>query len=117
MKTFPLPFVRLAATLAVGAQLGACATFVAETPEESAADVAVATQIYAALNADPTYYYRHVDVHVDNGIARLSGYIWSVDALNRAKQIAAGVPGVTAVVNQMELERNGSRGGGHSGTG
>ena len=109
--------LRLAAIVLAGAQLGACATYVARAPEESAADDALAAQISAALDADPMYYFEHVDVHVNNGIAQLSGYIWSVDALNRAKRIAAGVPGVTEVVDQMELERNGSRDGGHSGTG
>ena len=38
-------------------------------------------------------------------------------ALYRAKQIAAGVLGVKRVVNEMELERGGNRGGGHSGSG
>jgi len=107
----------LAAIAVVGLQLSACASYVAKAPEESAADAALAARIYAALSADPNYYYQHVDVRVDNGIAQLSGYIWSVNALNRAKQIAAGIPGVTGVVDQMELERNGNRGGGHSGTG
>ena len=36
----------------------------------------------------------------------------------RAKEIAAGVPGVKRVVNDMELEREGSQGGGsHEGGG
>jgi osmotically-inducible protein OsmY len=47
----------------------------------------------------------------------LSGYIWDTDALYKAQRIAAAVPGVTRVVDQMELERAGTRGGGHSGTG
>jgi hypothetical protein len=28
----------------------------------------------AALGADPPYYYRHLAVRVDNGMADLSGY-------------------------------------------
>src|SRR6185312_13864829 len=79
----------LAAIAVVGLQLSACASYVAKAPEESAADAALAARIYAALSADPNYYYQHVDVRVDNGIVQLSGYIWSVNALNRAKQIAA----------------------------
>ncbi|HEY3784780.1 MAG TPA: BON domain-containing protein [Steroidobacteraceae bacterium] len=94
-----------------------CVSSAVQSPETSAADEALAARVYEALNADPIYYYRHVDVHVDNGVAQLSGYIWSVNALTRAKQIAAGVPGVTTVVDQLELERNGNRGGGHAGTG
>ncbi len=106
-----------AACLAMAIQLSGCATMATPALRESQADHALADRIYIALNADPVYYYRHVDVRVDDGVAELSGYIWSVDALNRAKQITAGVPGVDRVVDRLELERNGNRGGGHSGTG
>jgi BON domain len=101
--------------------IAACCVAPPKSPQESLqereADEATAERVYAALNADPIYFYRHVDVHVDHGVTRLSGYIWDTDALYKAKRIAAGVPGVTRVVNQMELERAGSRGGGHSGSG
>ncbi len=92
----------------------ACSTSPPRSPEQIRADQAIADLVYAALNTDPTYYYRHVDVHVYGGVAHLSGYIWSLEALIRAKQIAAGVPGVTLVVNEMELDRE-SLDGGHSG--
>ncbi len=74
---------------------------------EARTDEAVAAQVHAALNADPVYFFKHVDVQVTHGVVTLSGYVWSTQALYRAKKIAAGVPGVTDVVNQMELERNG----------
>jgi osmotically-inducible protein OsmY len=66
-----------------------------------------ATQIYDALNADPMYYFRHVNVQVQDGVVTLGGYVWSTPAIYRAEKIAAGMPGVTHVVDQMELERNG----------
>jgi osmotically-inducible protein OsmY len=97
--------------------VAACCISPPKSAEQAQADAATAERVYAALNADPIYYYRHVDVRVDNGVAQLSGYIWDTDALYRAKQIAAAVPGVKLVVNQMQLEREGTRGGGHSGSG
>jgi osmotically-inducible protein OsmY len=49
-----------------------------------------------------------IDVRVDGGVADLSGYVWSADALYQARQIAAAVPGVTRVVtDRLDLERNG----------
>ena len=96
--------------------LTACSMSPPRSPEQVRADEAVTERVYAALNADPIYYFRHVDVRVDGGVAHLSGHIWSSDAIFRAKQIAAGVPGVKLVVNEMELEREGELGGGHSGT-
>jgi osmotically-inducible protein OsmY len=69
---------------------------------------AVADYIYAQLNADPIYYFRHVDVRVDEGVATLSGYVWEANAIYRARKIASDVTGVTRVVsNDLRLERNG----------
>jgi BON domain len=75
--------------------------------ELGATDTILANTVYSELNADPIYYFRHVDVSVDNGVAHLSGYVWSTDAIYRARKIAMKVPGVTGVsTNQLELERN-----------
>jgi hypothetical protein len=81
--------------------------------EHGAADDVLANAVYSALNADPIYYFRHVDVKVHDGVAQLSGYVWSTDAIYRARALAAKTPGVTRVVsNQLELERNGRNNGG-----
>jgi osmotically-inducible protein OsmY len=78
------------------------------TAEQAATDELLANTVYAKLNADPIYFFRHVDVRVDKGVAHLSGYVWSTDAIYRARRIAQSVPGVTGVAtNQLELERNG----------
>ena len=72
----------------------------------------LASAVYWQLNADPIYFFRHVDVRVDGGIAYLSGYVWSTDALYQARRLARSVPGVNGVVtSQLELERNGRSNG------
>ena len=76
--------------------------------ELGATDEVLANIVYTQLNADPTYYFRHVDVRVDDGVADLSGYVWSTDAIYAARKIASNVPGVTGVrTSQLQLERNG----------
>jgi len=76
--------------------------------ELGATDEILASAVYSQLNADTTYYFRHVDVRVDNGVADLSGYVWSTDAIYAARKIASNVPGVTGVItSQLQLERNG----------
>ena len=76
--------------------------------ELGATDEILANTVYSELNADPRYYFRHVEVRVDNGVADLSGYVWSTDAIYAARKIARTVPGVTAVrTSQLQLERNG----------
>jgi hypothetical protein len=79
--------------------------------EQGDADQRLADAVYSALNADPIYFYRHVDVSVADGVADLSGYVWSTDAIYRARKIARGVSGITGVATtHLELERNSSRG-------
>lgn len=83
----------------------------ARAGQEGTDDI-LAREIYSALKAEPMYYFCHVDVRVDNGVANLSGYVWDTDELYRARTIASRTPGVTRVVtNQLELERNGRSGG------
>ena len=101
----------------LAAAVAGCATIPGKSPEDAAADDALTARIYSALKADEVHFYRHVNVEVDNGVVQLSGYVWDTDDMHWAKQLAGRVPGVVRVINQMELERNGSRGGGHSGSG
>jgi hypothetical protein len=75
---------------------------------QHATEEVVASHISAQLNADPVYYFRHVDVSVDEGVATLSGYVWDTQAIYRARKIASEVPGITRVVSsELRLERNG----------
>ena len=86
----------------------ACSTAPPRSAEQIRADESIADQVYAALNADPIYFFRHVDVRVDDGVTDLSGYVWSTDAIYRAREIARHVPGVKRVVtSRLELEREG----------
>jgi BON domain len=107
-----------AALIAVAAMTGACASSPPAPAPPSAArslrsdlgatDEVLAHTVYSELNADPMYYYRHVDVRVDNGVAHLSGYVWSTDAIYQARKIALKVPGITGVsTSELQLERNG----------
>jgi osmotically-inducible protein OsmY len=73
-------------------------------------DTQTAARVYASLKADPVFFYRNVNVTVDDGVAHLSGYVWTADALYHAEDIARRVPGVTGVVDQMTLARSAVRG-------
>jgi osmotically-inducible protein OsmY len=104
------------AIVASAAVFVACASSPPKSPEQAQADAATAERVSTALEANPIYYFRDVEVDVDYGVARLSGYVWTTDALYAAQDIARRVAGVTGVQNTMELERQGNRGGG-DGTG
>jgi osmotically-inducible protein OsmY len=100
--------VALAALLVSAVLVVSCATTAPRSPAQTRADEVLADRVYTALNADPIYFFRHVDVSVDDGVADLSGYVWSTDALYRARRIARTVAGVRQVVtSRLELEREG----------
>jgi osmotically-inducible protein OsmY len=71
------------------------------------ADREIAQSVQAALNADKQLYARHIFVRADNGVVRLSGFVWETPELFEATRVAEHVPGVSRVVNDLELERNG----------
>ncbi len=88
-----------------------CSTMTRSAPGQIVADRTVTQHVYLALNSDPYYYFQHVNVRVDDGVAILTGYVWTPDALYRARQIVRGVPGVTRVVTtglEQELEGRGN---------
>jgi osmotically-inducible protein OsmY len=97
------------ATLTAGGVV-ACSTSPPRTEAERAADAAAAARVEATLDADPKIFARHIDVTVIRGVVHLGGYVWSDYDFLIARNDAASVPGVTTVVNQMELMRGGISG-------
>src|SRR5262249_20602799 len=82
------------AVLASAAVLVACPSSPPKSPDQERADSATAERVLASLEANPIYYFRDVEVTVDYGVAQLSGYVWTTDALYAAQGIARKVPGV-----------------------
>lgn len=101
----------ICAVLGVALLPAACSSPPTRSPSQVTADNATAARVYAALNDDPVYFFAHIDVTVDNGVARLSGFVWTADAQYEAQRVARGVPGVVAVADELELARASKRGG------
>ena len=72
---------------------------------EQQTDEAISGRVISALSADKVLFARHISVRANRGVVHLAGYVWDVSDLYHAKRIAAAVPGVTRVVDEMELER------------
>ena len=71
----------------------------------STSDEGLTKAVSSALDADPNYYFRHVNVKVAKGVAKLSGYVDSSAAIYRARSIAGKVPGVTRVeTNHLKID-------------
>jgi hypothetical protein len=86
----------------------ACATGARKSEAQQAADRETAERVQVALDADKRLYARHIFVRADNGVVRLSGYVWDPPDLDEAKGVAEMVAGVSRVVNDLELERSGT---------
>jgi osmotically-inducible protein OsmY len=91
--------------------VAACASGPPKTDSQEQADKAIAERVEAALNADRSLFAKHITAHADNGVVRLTGYVWEATDFQEATYIASNVPGVTKVVNDLELNRNGNDNG------
>lgn len=78
-----------------------------KSDEQAQADKVTAQRVESALAADQELYSRHITVKADDGVIRLTGFVWDPPDLEEAVRIAEGVSGVTRVVNSLELQRNG----------
>jgi osmotically-inducible protein OsmY len=83
------------------------------TRARSPEDAAVADRVSQRLNADPNHLYRHVTVSVNDGVVTLGGLAGSSGAIESAKKIAGGTPGVSRVQERIQLEREGPNTPGH----
>ncbi len=84
--------------------MSACMT-THKTPEQRQADSALVDRVQAALKADDTLFSRHITIRADNGVVTLGGYVWTPEELVLARQDTQSLPGVTKVVNRIEIDR------------
>jgi osmotically-inducible protein OsmY len=98
---------RAVVALAAVCALAACASGPPKTEAQRQADQALADKVEAALTSDKLFYGRLITVRADKGVVYLTGYVWDPPDLDTARTIAEGVDGVTGVVNDLELQRNG----------
>ena len=97
--------------LALVCGVAACASGPPKTTSQLQADKELSEKVEAALNADKALFAKHITAHADNGAVHLTGYVWEAGDFEEATFIASNVPGVTKVVNDLELNRNGNDNG------
>lgn len=98
---------RAGLALALTYAVTACQTGPKRTDAERQHDKELATRVQTALDGDKLLYAKHIYVESDNGVVRLSGYVWTQPDLLEAQDVAGRVEGVARVVNDLELQRNG----------
>jgi osmotically-inducible protein OsmY len=85
----------------------ACATGPRKTATELQADKETSDRVKYALNADKILSTDNISVRADGGVVHLAGYVRNLTDISEAKRTAKQVPGVTSVVNALELQREG----------
>ncbi len=84
----------------------ACTT-TPKTAAQRQVDKETADRVQDALDADKLLYAKHILIRADNGVVHLSGFVWDPPDLDEAQRVAESVEGVSKVVNDLELQRNG----------
>ena len=107
MSTEVSRLAQAAIALALASSLFGCGMFPQRTEAQKHADREVARRVESALDNDKLLYAKHITVRAEDGVVRLSGYVWDPPDIYEAQRIAQRVDGVTQVVNDLELQRNG----------
>lgn len=83
---------------------------VAQTPPATQADGEVATEIERRLSVDREVNAQNVTIFVRDGVVTLTGRVPGEDVKRRAEGLAAAVPGVTEVRNNIAAGLGGTAG-------
>lgn len=67
-------------------------------------DSVITTKVKAAIFNDPMLKVAEINVETFKGVVQLSGFVSSPAAIGKAVALAAGVPGVASVKNDMRVK-------------
>ena len=90
--------------LAFASILGCAGTSTKESTGEYFDDTWITTKVKSALVDDPQVKSTEINVETFKGTVQLTGFVSSRAAIDRAVEVARGVPGVTSVRNDMRLK-------------
>ena len=102
--------LKLIALLALGATgvlslpTGCAGTSTRESSGEYVDDSAITTKVKAAFVKDPVVKALQVDVTTFKGNVQLAGYVDTAEQKAQAGRVAAGVPGVMNVTNNISIK-------------
>ncbi|HZR17510.1 MAG TPA: BON domain-containing protein [Verrucomicrobiae bacterium] len=93
-----------AALLALAIGATGCHSNPDRTTGQAINDKMIKLNVDHALSSDAVLKYPDVHVQVYNGQAQLTGFVDTEGQRKRAAEIAANVPGVTQVINEITLK-------------
>jgi osmotically-inducible protein OsmY len=84
--------------------MGCASTASHEGTGEYFDDSAITAKVKAAVFNEPTLKSAEINVETYKGVVQLSGFVHSQADIDRAVQVARGVPGAKSVKNDMQLK-------------
>ncbi len=81
--------------------VGCAASSKSESTGEYVDDSAITAKVKGAIFKDPALKVSQISVETYKGVVQLSGFVDSPDNIRRAGDIAASVPGVVSVKNDL----------------
>ncbi len=92
----------LALTLLIAA--GCASTQTQEGTREYIDDSVLTSKVKAAILNEPSLSSAEINVETFKGVVQLSGFVNSLEDINKAEAVARDVIGVTSVKNDMRLK-------------
>ena len=102
-----VPALVLAVALATGVS-GCAVTRGHETVGEYADDATITSRVKTRFAKDPSVSAMRIHVDTDKGVVNLNGTAKSTSERQQAERIAAGVPGVKSVQNNITVDSTSS---------
>jgi len=84
--------------------LGCASTPTQEGTGEYVDDSVITAKVKAAVFNEPTLKVNEINVETFKGIVQLSGFVRSQANIDRAVEVARGIPGVKSVKNDMRVK-------------
>ncbi|MDE2343306.1 MAG: BON domain-containing protein [Betaproteobacteria bacterium] len=97
----------LSLLLACSVCLVSCGTPPVRTPAEIEANNHLEAAVRAELNKAPYIYTSHINIKADGGVVTLSDMVTDEYEMNETLRITRKVPGVTKVINELIIDRDG----------
>lgn len=90
--------------LLVASFLGCASTSRHEGTGEYVDDSVITTKVKAAVLDESSLKSAEINVETFKGVVQLSGFVSSQASINKAVEVARGVPGVKSVKNDMRVK-------------
>ncbi len=93
----------IAIFVAIGAVAGCN---MSQSPNRQVSDAQITTQVKSKLASVRASSITNIDVNTTNGVVTLAGQVENAEVKHSAEEVAASVPGVVRINNNLQVDTN-----------